>query len=72
MSAAGFVAVNHAPIAASFLALAGGAVGLLIYRDCAHAMSQWRDAIDGYLRRNDGLCILPRSSYFGLASKAHD
>jgi O-antigen biosynthesis protein len=59
MTAAGLAALDHAAIAAGFLALAGCAVGLLIYRDCAHAMSQWRDAIDGYLHRDDRLCILP-------------
>jgi hypothetical protein len=65
MTAAGLAALDHAAIAAGFLALAGCAVGLLIYRDCAHAMSQWRDAIDGYLHRDDRLCILPASSKYG-------
>jgi len=61
MIAAGLAAINHAAIPAGFLALAGCALGLLIYRDCAHAMSQWRDAIDGYLRRDDRVCILSGS-----------
>jgi hypothetical protein len=62
MIAAGLAAANQAATPAGFLALAGCAIGLLIYRDCAHAMSQWRDAVDGYLRRDNSLCILRRSS----------
>jgi GT2 family glycosyltransferase len=62
MIAAGLAAANHAATPAGFLALAGCTIGLLIYRDCAHAMSQWRDAVDGYLRRDNSLCILRRSS----------
>jgi O-antigen biosynthesis protein len=61
MLAAGLGALNHAAIAASFLTFTGGAIALLVYKDCAHAMGQWRDAIDSYLGRNPGLSIVPNA-----------
>jgi GT2 family glycosyltransferase len=60
MVAAGVAVLDHATIASSSLALTGCVVALLIHRDCAHAMSQWRDALDEYVNRDDSLCLLPR------------
>jgi GT2 family glycosyltransferase len=61
MTAAGLAVPDHAVIAAGLLALTGCVVGLLIYRDCAHAMSQWRDALDSYLRGDDTVGVLSGS-----------
>jgi GT2 family glycosyltransferase len=58
MTAAALAAVNHAVVAAVLLALMGAIIGLLVYRDCAHAMSQWRDAVKTYLFDDHSLCIL--------------
>jgi hypothetical protein len=60
MVAAGVAVLDRATIASSSLALTGCVVALLIYRDCAHAMSQWRDALDEYVNCDDSLCLLPR------------
>jgi GT2 family glycosyltransferase len=57
ISAAGLATVSHAVIAGGLLALTGFIVGLLIYKDCALAMSQWQDALDCYLRRNPSLSV---------------
>ena len=59
--AGGLAGLNHAAIAASFLTFTGGAVALLVYKDCAHAMGQWRDAIDSYLRNTRCLSIVPNA-----------
>jgi O-antigen biosynthesis protein len=40
-------------VASALLGLTASALALLIYADCALAMSQWRDALKVYLRRND-------------------
>jgi hypothetical protein len=61
MTAAGLAVVGHAAVAGGLLALTGSMVGLLIYKDCALAMRQWRDAIECYLRRDDTLCMLPKA-----------
>jgi hypothetical protein len=60
MTAAGLAALDHAAIAAGLLAPTGGMVGLLIFRDCAHAMSQWRHAVDSYLRADGSLSIVAK------------
>jgi hypothetical protein len=36
----------------------GGALGFLIYADCALAMSQWRNAIDAYVHQDSNLCVV--------------
>jgi hypothetical protein len=61
LTAAGLAGLDHAVIAAVLLTLTGCVLGLLIYRDCGHAMSQWRGALVNYQRCDDTLCILPGS-----------
>jgi hypothetical protein len=54
----GFAALDHAWFAGASLGLVASALGLFIYADCALAMSQWRDAVDSYLRRDRSLCVV--------------
>lgn len=61
IAAAGLAVLDHATVAGCCLALVGCFVGLPIYADCAIAMSQWRAAVDSYLRSDETLCIVPRS-----------
>lgn len=58
---AGLAGLDHAWVAGASLGLTAGALGLLIYADCAIAMSYWRDAVDIYLRRNSSLCIVAKT-----------
>jgi GT2 family glycosyltransferase len=53
--------LDHAWVASASLGLAAGALGLLIYADCAIAMSYWRDAVDHYLRRNGSLRVVGKA-----------
>jgi hypothetical protein len=55
---AGFAIVHHAAVAGAVLLLMGGALGFLIYADCALAMSQWRNAIDAYVHQDSNLCVV--------------
>jgi GT2 family glycosyltransferase len=58
---AGLAGLDHAWVASASLGLTAGALGLLIYADCAIAMSYWRDAVDQYLRRNGSLRVVGRA-----------
>jgi GT2 family glycosyltransferase len=49
---AGLAGLDHAWVASASLGLTAGALGLLIFADCAIAMGYVRDAMDKYLRRN--------------------
>jgi O-antigen biosynthesis protein len=53
-------ALDHAWVAGAFLGAAAGALGFLIYGDCAIAVSQWREAVAEYVRGDPDLSILPR------------
>jgi hypothetical protein len=55
---AGFAALDGAAVAGTMLALTAGVLGFLIYADCAIAMSQWREAVDTYLHRDDSLSVM--------------
>jgi GT2 family glycosyltransferase len=57
ISAAGLATVSHATVASGLLALTGFIIVLLIYKDCALAMSQWQDALNCYLRRDPNLSV---------------
>jgi hypothetical protein len=57
---AGLAALDHAWVAGASLGLAAGALGLLIYMDCAIAMSVCSHAFDTYLRRNGSSRIVAR------------
>jgi hypothetical protein len=51
----GWAILDHAFVAGVVLLLVGGALGFLIYSDCALAMSRWRDTLNQYLRSNNNL-----------------
>jgi GT2 family glycosyltransferase len=59
---AGLAGLDHAWVAGTSLGVTAGALGLLIYADCAIAMSHWRDAVDNYLRRNSSLRVVAPTS----------
>src|SRR5262249_61881640 len=61
VASAGFAALDGAWVAAALLALSSGILGFLIYADCAFAMSQWRQAVDLYVRREDNLSMVAES-----------
>jgi GT2 family glycosyltransferase len=52
---AGLAELDHAWLAGALLAVTAGAICVLIYADCAMAMTYWRDAIDECLRRDKSL-----------------
>ena len=58
IATAGFAALDGAAVASTMLALTAGVLGFLIYADCALAMSQWREAVDTYLHRDDSLSVV--------------
>jgi GT2 family glycosyltransferase len=58
---AGLAGLDRAWVAGAALGLTAGALALLIYADCAIAMSHWREALDQYLRRNGSLRVLART-----------
>src|SRR5262249_28393010 len=58
VASAGFATLDGAGIAAGLLVLSVIVLGFLIYADCAFAMSQWRDAIDTYVHRDDSLSVV--------------
>jgi GT2 family glycosyltransferase len=60
---AGLAALAHAWVAGASLGLAAGALGLLIYVDCAIAMSVCSCAFDTYLGRNSSSRIVARPSW---------
>jgi hypothetical protein len=62
---AGLAGLDHAWVACASLSVAAGALGLLIYADCAIAMSRWRDAVDRYLDRNRHLHVVAPKSAIG-------
>ena len=55
---AGLAGLDHAWVAAASLGVTAGGLAVLIYADCAIAMSYWRDALNQYLRRNDRLSVM--------------
>jgi GT2 family glycosyltransferase len=55
---AGLAGRDHAWVAGASLGLTAGALGLLMYADCALAMNRWRTAVDSYLRRNSSLQLV--------------
>jgi hypothetical protein len=54
---AGLAGLDHAWVASASLGLTAGALGLLIFADCAIAMRYLRDAMDKYLRCNGSLRV---------------
>jgi hypothetical protein len=58
IATAGFAALDGAAVASTMLALTAGVLGFLIYADCALAMSQWREAVDTYLHRDESLSVV--------------
>jgi O-antigen biosynthesis protein len=54
---AGLAGLDHAWVASASLGLTAGALGLLIFADCAIAMRYLRDAMDKYLRHNGSLRV---------------
>src|SRR5262249_40066168 len=58
ISFSGLAGLDHAWVASVSLGLTAGALGLLIYADCAIAMAYWCDALDQYFRRNPSLSIV--------------
>jgi hypothetical protein len=50
--------LDHAWLAGASLGLTAGTISVLIYADCAIAMSYWRNAIDQYLRRKQNLSVV--------------
>jgi GT2 family glycosyltransferase len=58
IATAGFAALDGAAVASTMLALTAGVLGFLIYADCALATSQWREAVDTYLHRDDSLSVV--------------
>jgi len=59
---AGLAGLNNAWVAGASIGLTACVFGLLVYADCAIAMSYWCDAIDQYVRRNDGLLVTDGAS----------
>jgi hypothetical protein len=55
---AGLAGLDHAWIAAGSIGLTAAGLGILIYADCAIAMSYWRTAVDQYLHRKDSLSVV--------------
>jgi len=68
LNVAGLAIVDHALVAGALLALMGSTIGLLSYKDCALAVSQWHDAVDSYVRRDQCLHIVPRRASVGNTS----
>jgi GT2 family glycosyltransferase len=60
---AGLAGLDHAWVAGASIGLTAGALGLLIYADCAIAMAYWRDAVDQYLRYNSDLRVVGRPDF---------
>ena len=54
---AGLAGLDHAWVASTSLALSAGALGLLIYADCAIAMKHFRDAVDQYVHCDGSLRV---------------
>jgi len=63
VGSAGFAALDGARVAAALLALSSFILGFLIYADCAFAMSQWRQAIGTYVRRDKSLTVVDEKAY---------
>ena len=53
-------ALDHAWVASASLSAGAGALGFLIYGDCAMAVSHWRAALAEYVRRDPDLSIVAR------------
>jgi GT2 family glycosyltransferase len=58
IAGAGVAALDGAVVAGALLALSAGIAGFLIYADCAIAMSQWLEAVNTYLHRDDSLSVV--------------
>jgi hypothetical protein len=56
--------LDQAWFGSASLALSAGALGLLVYADCAIAMRYLRDAVDQYLYRDDSLRLSNRMQKF--------
>jgi O-antigen biosynthesis protein len=56
----GLAALDHAWVASASLGLTASALAVLIYADCAIAMSYWRDAVDQYVRRERSLTVVAK------------
>jgi hypothetical protein len=59
---AGLAGLDHAWVASASLTLTAGGLGVIIYADCAIAMSCWRNGFAQYLSRNEGLRVMGAGS----------
>jgi hypothetical protein len=69
LGVAGLAILNHAVVTGTLLTFMGSIIGLLSYKDCALAMSQWHDAVNSYVRRDDSLRTVPRIASVAVSSQ---